>query len=63
VIQFKWDTYGRQHHVLGCIMHMFYTLILIVYVKNAYLIENEDQMIYAILIAVGILYPAVYDFT
>jgi hypothetical protein len=44
-------------------MHLFYTTILITYVKNAYLIENEDQLIYAILIAVGILYPALYDFT
>ena len=63
VIQFKWDTYGRKHHLFGCMMHMFYTFILITYVKNAYLIENENQMIYAILIAVGILYPALYDFT
>lgn len=44
-------------------MHMLYTAILIIYVKNSYLIENENQMVYAILIAVGILYPALYDFT
>ena len=42
VIQYKWDTYGRQHHVLGCAMHMLYTLILIIYVKNAYLVENDQ---------------------
>jgi hypothetical protein len=42
VIQFKWDKYGRNHHLLGCLMHMFYTLILIIYVKNSYLVENED---------------------
>jgi hypothetical protein len=42
---------------------MLYTGILITYVKNAYLVENENQMIYAILIAVGILYPALYDLT
>ena len=33
VIQFKWDKYGRNHHLLGCVMHLFYTFILIVYVK------------------------------
>ena len=42
VIQYKWDTYGRQHHVLGCAMHMLYTLILIIYVKNAYLVVNDQ---------------------
>jgi hypothetical protein len=62
VIQFKWDTYGRKHHILGCIMHMLYTVILITYVKNAYMIENEDQLIFAVLITVGLLYPALYDF-
>jgi hypothetical protein len=63
VIQYKWDKYGRNHHLLGCIMHLFYTIIMIVYVKNSYLIENEDQVIYAILLAIGILYPALYDIT
>jgi hypothetical protein len=42
LIQFKWDKYGRNHHLLGCLMHMFYTLILIIYVSNAYLEESED---------------------
>lgn len=61
VIQFKWDTYGRNHHLLGCIMHLFYTFILILYVKQSYIVESEDQIIYAILIAIGIVYPALYD--
>jgi len=43
-------------------MHMFYTLILIIYVKNSYLVENENQIVYAVLLAIGILYPAIYDF-
>ena len=42
-------------------MHLFYTLIIIIYVKNSYMIENESQMVYAILLAVGILYPWLYD--
>lgn len=44
-------------------MHLFYTLILIIYVKQSYLVESENQLIYAILIAVGIIYPALYDMT
>lgn len=60
---FKWDKYGRNHHFIGCVMHLFYTLILIIYVKQSYLVESENQLIYAILIAVGIIYPALYDMT
>lgn len=44
-------------------MHLFYTVILIIYVKNSYLIENENQVVYAVLLAVGIIYPALYDMT
>jgi hypothetical protein len=61
VIKFKWDKYGRNHHLFGCIMHHFYTIIMIIYVKNSYLIENENQVIYAIMIAIGVLYPWLYD--
>ena len=42
-------------------MHLFYTFILILYVKQSYIVESEDQIIYAILIAIGIVYPALYD--
>ena len=42
VIQFKWDKYGRNHHLMGCLMHIFYTLILIIYVNTSYLEESED---------------------
>ena len=42
VIKFKWDSYGKSHHFLGCFMHFFYTLILIIYVKNAYIEVSEN---------------------
>jgi hypothetical protein len=32
LIKFKWKKYGRNHHLLGCLMHIFYTLIIITYV-------------------------------
>ena len=43
-------------------MHIVYTIILIVYVNDAYMEENEDQLVYAILLAVGVLYAALYEF-
>ena len=42
VIQFKWINYGKSHHVFGCIMHFLYTLLLVVYTKNAIMEESED---------------------
>lgn len=34
VIEFKWDSYGRFHHFFGCMMHLFYTAVYIVYVNQ-----------------------------
>lgn len=40
IIEYKWTMYGRKHHFLGMAMHMFYTLMLNVYVMEAYLQET-----------------------
>jgi len=63
MIRFKWEKYGKAHHMLGCIMHIFSCLIIILYVKNSYVVESENQIAYACLLGVGILYPAIYDFS
>jgi hypothetical protein len=31
-------------------------------VKNSYIVESQNQILYATLLAVGIIYPALYDF-
>lgn len=33
LIEFKWVSYGRAHHFFGCMMHLFYTAVFIVYVN------------------------------
>jgi len=33
LIEFKWVCYGRGHHFFGCMMHLFYTAVFIVYVN------------------------------
>jgi len=68
LIEFKWVSYGKRHHLLGCLMHFIYTFVFILYVSQACLYDDEDenkttQKIYAILLLVGILYPAAYDCT
>jgi hypothetical protein len=37
LISFKWDEYARSHHIVGCVMHMFYMIILIVYINVIYI--------------------------
>ena len=62
IIEFKWTMYGRKHHYLGMAMHMFYTLMITIYVHEAYMNQPMHQQLYTVLLAVGILYPAFYDF-
>ena len=33
LIEFKWVSYGRFHHFFGCMMHLLYTAVFIVYVS------------------------------
>ena len=68
LIEFKWVSYGKRHHTIGCVMHFVYTFVFILYVSQACLYEDLDenktsQKIYAILLLVGIAYPAAYDCT
>ena len=48
---------------MGMAMHMFYTLMLIIYVKNAYLFETKAQPALTLLLALGIIYPNMYEWT
>ena len=44
-------------------MHMFYVLVIIVYTNTSYINESENQKIYTLLLAVGVLYPFFYEST
>lgn len=41
LIEYKWDCYGKKHHLIGCIMHLFNTLVIISYVSLSYLREPD----------------------
>lgn len=64
-IQYKWDTYGMRFHIFGFFMHCLYVLVVNIFVAVSYLEENKEGSgrIYVILLAIGILYPWIYDFT
>lgn len=66
LIEFKWETYARRHHVIGCCMHFFYLLTLIIYINVVYVLnvgDDQDKHLYSYLLGLGIIYPALYDFT
>lgn len=44
-------------------MHFLYSFVLILYTKNAIMEYNEDQVLYGVLLAAGVIYPAGYDLT
>jgi len=63
MISFKWDQYAKNWHYFGAAMHFFYLFTIIVYIKQVY-VENalgDYARIFAIVLAVGIFYPACYD--
>ena len=63
IIQYKWITYGRSHHMMGLAMHFVYTFTLTLYVNEVYLVpDNEQQGIYTIMLGLGLLYPMSYEF-
>lgn len=65
VIKYKWETYGMRFHKFGFTMHVFYVIIINIYVAHNYHKENteESNRTFVILLGIGILYPWIYDVT
>jgi hypothetical protein len=38
-----------------------YCLALIIYTKNAIMTESEDVILYSVILAIGMIYPAGYE--
>jgi len=36
LIHYKWNKFGKNHHLIGCIMHFFNTFIIITYIILSY---------------------------
>lgn len=37
LIEFKWDSYALSHHLVGCFLHFFYLIILMIYINIIYI--------------------------
>lgn len=64
VIKFKWDTFGKNHHIKGAYFHVFYCLMASAYVCVHYCYHDEEHnldYVYTALLALSILYPWIYD--
>ena len=61
LIQYKWETFGRQHHFIGCIMHFINTLLIIAYIVLSYYQEPEEGNVIQILLAIAVTYPFFYE--
>ena len=63
LILFKWECYGRNHHLFGSFMHAVYTVIFVLYVNYIYLemINLKYVFHWSVALFIGMLYPWLYD--
>lgn len=62
LILFKWETYCRRFHVIGCFFHLFNCFMINYYVYEAYIkpdIEESNKINLALI--AGMTYPAIYE--
>jgi hypothetical protein len=64
LIQFKWLTFAKRHHLMGCIMHLTYISTLVIYINVVYINNTgteDDKKLYAYLLGGGMMYPLIYE--
>jgi hypothetical protein len=42
-------------------MHLFYVFVIIVYTNTSYISESNNQQLYSVMLAIGVLYPLCYE--
>lgn len=64
LITFKWRSYAKSFHNVGCFFHFAYLTIMLVYVNAVYINNNvDDADLFGILLILGIVFPMCYDLT
>ena len=70
MIDYKWFTYGYNSHFYGCICHILYITVLVMFISNTYLFKKEDfpkdkvhtaAPEYMIIMGLLLVYPLLYD--
>lgn len=70
MLNYKWDTLGKSWHLVGFSFHCLYMCLITIYNYFVYIndveAEEEEKPIrnfLEIALIIGVLYPAIYDFT
>ena len=67
LLEFKWETYSKNMHLVGAAFHLFYLVVFMLYIITVYidhnLGENGNLGVYVLYLAIGIAYPTTYDLT
>lgn len=42
-------------------MHLFYVCVIIIYTNTSYISESNNQLMYSVMLAIGVLYPLCYE--
>ena len=64
VITSKWETFGKNHHIFGSLVHTLYVLLIGAYVCVYYCYHKENNnldYVYTGILSIGVLYPWMYD--
>ena len=64
LLLFKWWSFAKNLHLFGCLMHLVYVFIMILYIYNVYIMrDQESSRVYENLLAIAVIYPFCYDTT
>ena len=42
-IEFKWHSFGQQHHFLGAVVRFLYVMLLVLYVLEVYVLNPNEE--------------------
>lgn len=60
LIDYKWETFARNHHFVGCCMHFLNVSLIIAYIILSYL-TTPDEGVSIVMLGLTVCYPFLYE--
>ena len=60
LIEYKWETFGRGHHFIGCCMHFINVALIMAYIILSYL-TTPDEGASIVMLGLSVCYPFIYE--
>jgi hypothetical protein len=60
LIEYKWETFGRKHHFIGCCMHFVNVGLIIAYISLSYFTTPDDN-VSIVMLGLSVCYPFFYE--